>query len=212
LEPVIDGLSLAQPQIAFLNGAPTDNDATLVAEGYHEIADPRISASDWAVVADEDVVDWDPAIAEALFEDIMEDANDEVDAIFAANDGIAGAVVGVLRNQSLDPKPLSGQDATVEGLQHVISGWQTMTVFKPIEEMAGLAADAAIALLDGDTASTLTTNTYNNGENDIPHIKVPVVAVTADNIEETVIAAGFRTWEEICVGEWAAFCPLEYQR
>jgi D-xylose transport system substrate-binding protein len=212
LEPAIDALDAVQPQIAFLNGPSSDGFATLLAEGYHEIADPRISAGDWALAGEEDVPNWDPSEAGDLLEEILVDTNDQVDAIFAANDDLAGAVVGVLENESLEPMPLSGKDATVAGIQHILAGWQTMTVYRPIPEQAALAADAALALLDGEDPGTLSEHTFNNGENDIPFVQVPPLAVTADNIEETVITDGFLTWEEICVGDWAQYCPPEHQR
>ena len=103
--------------------------------------------------------------------------------------------------------PLSGQDATVAGIQNILSGWQTMTVYKPIEIGAKAAAEAAIALLNGEDLSNLTVDTIFNGQNDIPFIKLIPIAVTEDNIADTVIKDGFRTWDEICVGDFEALCP-----
>ena len=105
--------------------------------------------------------------------------------------------------------PVSGQDATVSGIQNILSGWQSMTVYKPIKLEADAAAEAAIALLKGEDVSALTPDTLNNGTNDVPFIKLVPLAVTIDNIAETVIADGFRTWEEICVGDFEEFCPAD---
>ncbi|NOZ72225.1 MAG: hypothetical protein GXP38_09985 [Chloroflexi bacterium] len=107
----------------------------------------------------------------------------------------------------MDPMPLSGQDATVGGIQNILSGWQSMTVYKPIKLEAEAAAEAAIALLKGEDVATLTNDTINNGQSDLPFMKLTPLAVTKDNIAETVIADGFRTWDEICVGEFEQYCP-----
>lgn len=209
LEPVIDGLGLEQPKIAFLNGSPTDNNATLFAQGYHEIADPRIEAGDWALVDEQAVPQWDNQQALVIFEQMLTAANNEIDAVFAANDGLGNAVVSAMKNAGMDPKPVSGQDATVGGIQNILAGWQTMTVYKPIKAEAEAASAAALALLNCEDVSTLTTDTINNGQSDLPFMKLTPIGVTKDNIAETVIADGFRTWEEICVGEFEQYCPAD---
>jgi len=132
-----------------------------------------------------------------------------VDAVFAANDGLAGSVISALKSQGLDPIPVSGQDATVGGIQNILAGWQTMTVYKPIKLEAEAAAEAAIRLLKGEDVSAVANDTINNGQNDLPFAKLTPIAVTKDNIADTVIADGFRTWEEICVGDFAQYCPAE---
>ncbi|MCC6617354.1 MAG: ABC transporter substrate-binding protein, partial [Anaerolineae bacterium] len=105
--------------------------------------------------------------------------------------------------------PVTGQDATVGGIQNILAGRQSMTVYKAIKAEAEAAAALAIALLKGEDTSALATGAVNNGTNDIPSVLLVPVAVTADNIAETVIADGFRTWEEICVGEFEVFCPAD---
>jgi D-xylose transport system substrate-binding protein len=209
LEPLIDALEVDVPKVVQLNGSPTDNNATLFREGYFSVAQPRYDAGEWELVADQAVPDWDNQQALVIFEQILTAAGGDVDAVFAANDGLAGSVIAALKSQGLDPLPLSGQDATVGGIQNILSGWQSMTVYKPIQLEAEAAAEAAIALLRGEDVSALTSDTINNGQADIPFIKLTPLAVTADNIAETVIADGFRTWEEICVGEFEQYCPAD---
>jgi D-xylose transport system substrate-binding protein len=131
----------------------------------------------------------------------------DVDATFAGNDTLAGSVISALKSQGMAPIPLSGQDATVGGIQNILSGWQTMSVYKPIKVEAEAAAQAAIALLRGEDVSAIANDTINNGQNDIPYLKLTPIAVTRENIAETVIADGFRTWAEICVGEFKQYCP-----
>jgi D-xylose transport system substrate-binding protein len=103
--------------------------------------------------------------------------------------------------------PISGQDATLGGVQHVLAGDQAMTVYKPIKAEAEAAAEAAIALLRGENITALTGGTtINNGTNEIPFIVMTSISVTKENIADTVIADGFHTWEEICVGEFEQYC------
>ena len=207
LEPVIDSLGLEDPQVVQLNGSPTDNNATLFREGYFGVAEPRYDAGDWTLVDDQAVPDWDNQQALVIFEQILTAAGGNVDAVFAANDGLAGSVIAALKGQGLGPVPVSGQDATVGGIQNILAGDQTMTVYKPIKLEADAAAAAAIALLKGEDVTALTSDTLNNGTNDVPFIKLVPLAVTLENIADTVIADGFRTWEEICVGDFAQYCP-----
>ncbi|MCB8967691.1 MAG: substrate-binding domain-containing protein [Ardenticatenaceae bacterium] len=207
LTPLIDALPVATPRIVQLNGATTDNNATLYRTGYFSVAAPRYQAGEWELVDDQAVPEWDNQQALIIFEQILTAANGNVNAVFAANDGIASSVISALKSQGLGPLPLSGQDATAGGIQNILAGWQSMTVYKPIRLEAEAAAQAAVALLRNEDISTLTADTVNNGQNDIPFIKLTPIVVTQDNIAETVIADGFRTWEEICVGEFAQYCP-----
>jgi D-xylose transport system substrate-binding protein len=213
--PVIDELEVETPKVVMMNGGPTDNNSKLFKEGYNESGDFAVSkkadAGEWEVVADVDVPDWDNQQALTLFEQTLVSQNNDIDAVFAANDGIAGAVVSALKSAGQEPLPLSGQDATAAGIQNVLAGWQTMTVYKPIKAEADAAAEAAIALLNGEDVAQLEGDwenlTINNGEADLPYIALQPIAVTKDNIADTVIADGFRTWEEICTGEFEQFCP-----
>jgi D-xylose transport system substrate-binding protein len=207
LQPIIDDLGLEKPRVVLLNGSPTDNNSFLFAEGYKSIAEPKFAAGEWEKVDEQAVPNWDNQQALVIYEQILTAAGGKVDATFAANDGLAGSVISALKGQKLAPIPLSGQDATIGGIQHILSGWQTMTVYKPIELEAEAAADAAIRLLKGESPTSITSDTIYNGQNDIPYIKLSPIAVTRQNIAETVIADGFRTWAEICVGEFEQFCP-----
>ena len=210
LEPAIDALGVDTPRVVQLNGSPTDNNATLFREGYFSVASPRYDAGDWELVDDQAVPDWDNQQALVIYEQILTAAGGDVDATFAANDGLANSVISALKSQGLGPIPVSGQDATVAGIQNILAGDQLMTVYKPIKLEAEAAAAAAIALLKGDDVSAVANDTLNNGQNDVPFAKLTPLAVTADNIADTVIADGFRTWEEICVGDFAQYCPEEF--
>ena len=211
LEPLIDGQD-GTPNVALLNGGPTDNNATLFREGYLNIAQPHFDDGSWNLVDDQWVPEWDNQQALVIFEQMLTAASDEISAVFAANDGLANAVISAYKNAGVNPAeagvPISGQDATVGGIQNILAGDQAMTVYKPIKAEAEAAADAAIALLRGEDLSGMTGGlTLNNGTNDVPFIALTPIGVTKDNIAETVIADGFRTWEEICVGDFAQYCP-----
>ena len=84
-----------------------------------------------------------------------------------------------------------------------------MTVYKPIKAEVEAVANAAIALLNGEDVTSLTTETINNGQSDVPFIGLVPQVVTKENLADTVIADGFRSWDEICVGEFAEYCPAD---
>ena len=211
LEPLISAQE-GVPQVAFLNGGPTDNNATLFREGYASVAQPHFDDGSWALVADQAVPEWDNQQALVVFEQMLTAANNNITAVFAANDGLANAVVSAYKNAGISPSeagiPISGQDATVGGIQNILAGDQVMMVYKPIKAEAEAAAEVAIRLLNGEAIDDLTGGlTLNNGTNDVPFLALTPVGVTKDNIADTVIADGFRTWEEICVGDFAQYCP-----
>lgn len=203
-----DGTMTEQPLVAILNGSPTDNNATLFGNGYHSVIDPMFDSGDWVKVAEQDVPDWDNQQALVIFEQMQTD-HPEINAAIAANDGLAQAVITARQNANLPFIPVTGQDATVGGIQNVLAGRQSMTVYKAIKAEAEAAAALAIALVQGDDTEMMVTGAVNNGTNDIPSVLLTPVSVTKDNVAETVIADGFRTWEEICVGDFAEFCPEE---
>jgi D-xylose transport system substrate-binding protein len=156
------------------------------------------------------VPDWDNAQALTIMEQILVDADNKVDAVFAANDGLANSAIGAMKNAKVGPVPVSGQDATAVGIQNILAGDQAMTVYKPIKAEAEAAAEAAIRLLKGQSIDDLTGGTtLNNGTNDIPFIALTPIGVTKDNIADTVIKDGFRKWEEICTGRFEKLCPAD---
>jgi D-xylose transport system substrate-binding protein len=210
LVAAVEAAGLPSPvRVAVLNGSPTDNNATLFKNGYDSVINPLFESGEWVEVDDQSVPGWDNQQALVIFEQMLTAAGGEIDAAIAANDGLAGAVAAALANQGLPYIPVTGQDATAAGIQRILAGQQSMTVYKAIKAEAEAAAALAIGLLRGEDVSDLVTGVVNNGTNDIPSVLLVPVSVTADNIAETVIADGFRTWEEICVGDFAAFCPEE---
>jgi D-xylose transport system substrate-binding protein len=209
LVAAVQAAGLVNPRVAVLNGSPTDNNATLFANGYNSVIRPLFESGEWILVDDQSVPNWDNQQALVIFEQMLTAAGGDIDAAIAANDGLASSVIAALENQGLPFIPVTGQDATVGGIQNILAGKQSMTVYKAIKAQAEAAAELAIALLRGEDVSGFVDGFTFNGTNDIPSILLTPVAVTKDNIAETVIADGFRTWEEICVGEFAQFCPAD---
>jgi len=213
LVAAVEAAGLESPvRVAVLNGSPTDNNATLFANGYNSVIDPLFASGEWVEVDDQSVPDWDNQQALVIFEQMLTAAGGDIDAAIAANDGLASSVIAALENQGLPFIPVTGQDATVGGIQNILAGKQSMTVYKAIRAQAEAAAALAIAILRGEDTSALVNDVTNNGTNDIPSVLLVPVAVTVDNIAETVIADGFRNWAEICVGEFEQFCPPADQR
>ena len=193
--------------VAVLNGGEEDNNSHLFKSGYDEIINPKFDAGEWVEVDDQFVPGWDNQEALVLFEQMLVANNNDIDGVIAANDGIAGSVSSALKTAGLPPIPVTGQDATTPGIQRILSGDQLMTVYKPIQNEAGAAAAVAIAMLRGEGIDSLTNgNTIDNGQAMVAFIGLDVQTVTIDNIAETVIADGFRSVEDICVGEFEEFC------
>jgi D-xylose transport system substrate-binding protein len=198
-----DCLGDVDANIVFLNGSPTDNNATLFAAGAHAVLDP---ISTYTVVGEQAVPDWDNEQAVTIFEQLYTQANGKVDGVLAANDGLGGSVISVLEENGLAGKvPVTGQDATVEGLQNVLAGTQCMTVYKSAKLEAGALADAAIALVNGEEAETTGTTEDATGGRDVPSILLDPVSITKDNVKD-VIDDGGQAAADVCAGEFAAAC------
>ena len=155
LEPIIDELP-GTPQVVMLNGGEEDNNAFLFRDGYAATVEAKVDAGDWALVADQFVPGWGAnGEGQQIMEQVLTDANNKVDAVFAANDNLATQAINALDAAGVGPVPLSGQDATAAGLQQIILGQQTMTVYKPIQAEADVAAKAALALCAGEDPTTI---------------------------------------------------------
>src|SRR4051794_17169856 len=154
-QALADCLGDKPANIIYLNGSPTDNNATLFAAGAHEVLD---AISSYTVVGEQAVPDWDNEEAAVIFQQLYTAADGKVDGVLAANDGLGGAAIGVLEaNGQAGTVPVTGQDATVEGLQNVLAGTQCMTVYKSAKAQAAALAQTAIALVNGEDAPTTGT-------------------------------------------------------
>jgi D-xylose transport system substrate-binding protein len=195
------------PRIAELNGSPDDNNATLFAQGYNSVLDPLYSGGKATKVADQSVPDWDNQQALTIFEQMLQKTGNKIDGVLAANDGLANSVISALKARKLKQIPVTGQDATTQGLQNILSGDQCMTVYKAIKAEADAAAKLAIALAKGaQPPAGLVNGKSDDGARQVPSALLTPVAVTKDNIKDTVLADGFVKREELCAGKYADAC------
>lgn len=198
-----DCLGDKKANIVFLNGSPTDNNATLFAAGAHSVLDPM---TNYTVVGEQAVPDWDNEEAATIFQQLYTAADGKVDGVLAANDGLGGAAISILEGNGQAGKvPVTGQDATVEGLQNVLAGTQCMTVYKSAKQEAGALAEAAIALVNGEEAATTGTTEDSEGGRDVPSILLEPQSITKDNVGD-VIDDGGQKAEDVCTGEFADLC------
>ena len=203
-EGLVNCLGDKKAAVAVLNGSPTDNNATLFKKGYDGVINPKFKSGDWTEVADQSVPDWDNQKALTIFEQMLQKADNKIDGVLAANDGLGNAAISAIKQRKLDQIPVTGQDATLQGIQNIVAGDQCMTVYKAIKKEADAAAKLAIALAKGETPEA--PDTINNETKDIPAVFLDPVAVTKDNISEYLGEPDFPKKEEICAGKLASAC------
>jgi len=197
-------------EVIQIEGAPTDNNATLFTEGQESVLKPLYTSGDLKLVQSQPIDNWDNQKGGQVFEQILTGNGQKVDGVVAANDGLAGAVITVLKKFGLNGKvPVTGQDATPDGLQAVLRGDQYMTVFKPIKSEAEATAKLAGLLAKGDTAGAdkIATGTTKDtkGNRDVKSVLLDAQLITKDKVK-SVVDAGAVKASEICVADLAAVC------
>ncbi|MGK4002896.1 D-xylose ABC transporter substrate-binding protein [Sorangium sp. So ce1036] len=180
-----------------IGGSPTDNNAKLFREGQMNVLKPLIDKGDVKVVADQWAKDWQPVEALKITENALTKNKNDVTAVVASNDGLAGATVQALGEQKLAGKVgVSGQDAELAACQRVAAGTQSMTVYKPLKALAEKAAELAVKLAKKEDLGE-KTQTVNNGKKDVPSVLIAPIAVDKTNLASTVIADGFHKVEDV---------------
>jgi D-xylose transport system substrate-binding protein len=191
----------ASSKIVMINGAPTDPNAADFKAGAHSVLDGNVD-----IAKEFDTPDWSPDKAQSEMQSaISEIGADQIAGVYSANDGMAAGIVAAFKSAGVGQIPLTGQDSQIDGIQRVLSGDQSMTIYKAIGPETQDAAAMAVALIKGDDYPD-ATETVNNGSTDVPSQLLDPVAVTADNVEDTVIKDGFYDAKDICTGEYAAAC------
>ncbi len=194
--------------IVYINGDPTDNNAALFKQGYVEALKPKIDAGDYKLVGDQ-TGKWDATVAQTTFEQIFTQNKGKVDGVVSANDTMAGGIVTVLKNNKLAGKvPVTGQDASDEGLQRVIAGTQCGSVFKDVNLEADAAAKLAIAMLKNDGSADSLVNgevTDTQANKKVKSVFATPVWVTQANIKAP-FDAGYTTVAKVCTPDFAAAC------
>jgi D-xylose transport system substrate-binding protein len=198
--------SAAKPAIAELNGSPTDNNATLFKQGYDSVLKPLYGSGKATKVADQSVPDWDNQKALTIFEQMLQKANNKIDGVLAANDGLGNSAISAIKARKLKQLPVTGQDATPQGIQNILSGDQCMTVYKAVKKEADAASKLAIALATGkEPEAGLVNGKTNDTARDVPSVLLTPQAITKDNLK-VVFDDGFLKPSEVCVGKYADLC------
>ncbi|HEY4270002.1 MAG TPA: substrate-binding domain-containing protein [Galbitalea sp.] len=184
--------------ILMIDGSPTDNNATLFAQGAHKIID----TSGYKILAEYKTPGWDPAQAQTWVSSQITKFGSKIKGIYAANDGTAGGAIAAAKAKKFDLSKLAltGQDASLAGVQSILAGDQFMTVYKAIKPEAEKAAQLAVDLAKGKKPTAPTT------VSGVPSFLLVPIAVTAQNIESTIVKDGFLKASDICTSTYAAAC------
>jgi D-xylose transport system substrate-binding protein len=189
------------PVIAELNGALTDNNAHLFKAGYDSVLKPLYSKGTFKrAKAGDQWTNWDPIKARQIFDQMLAANHNKINGVASANDGIAGAVVASLKAHGLKPIPLTGQDATPTGVQFILAGWQTGTVYKSVKKEAAAAAAAAVAIVKGKPVPGV-----NGKVSGTKSILLTPVWVTKKNYK-LLFTDGFLKRSQVCIGPYKKFC------
>lgn len=193
------------PVIAELNGGITDNNATLFKQGYDSVLNPLYKNGTFKKAKSGDQwTDWDAQKGATIFEQMLAKNNNKIDGAIAANDNLAGAVIADLKSHKLKPIPVTGQDATPQGVQYILAGWQSGTVYKAVKKEAAAAAKAAIQIIKGQKVTGVNGKT-NNKVRDVPSILLTPVWVTKANYK-ILFKDGFLKRSQVCVGAYKKLC------
>jgi D-xylose transport system substrate-binding protein len=192
-----------KPVVAELWGGQTDQNAFWFKSGNDAVLNPLFASGKLTKGPQQFVPDWLATNAGPIFSQMLVKTGNKIDAAIAANDNIAGAVIATLKARHLKPIPLSGQDASAQGVQYILAGWQTGTVYKYVPDEATAAAQAAVALLKGQKPKTTTTR--KNGSKSEPTLALPVVWITKANYTR-LFTDKFLKKSEVCIGEYKTYC------
>ncbi len=199
-ELMAETMQLALPEggnVAMLCGPEKDTNSADVVEGF----EAGILDSNLKVVKKVNVKSWAPENGFAAVNEMFSEVQ-QIDAIMCGNDGLAGYAIKALSEKGLSGKVVVvGQDADLEGCQRVAEGTQTMTVYKPVERLAKIAAQCAVKMAEGQTLEEqgnkgILVKKTQDGEK-VPCWTLPPTAVTKDNMEEVIIESGFHLYDEV---------------
>jgi D-xylose transport system substrate-binding protein len=191
----------SHPVVSELNGDIKDNNAKLFKSGYDSVLSPLYKNGTFKKAkAGDQWTDWDPIKGRRIFDQILVRNGNKIDASIAANDGLAGAVIASLKAHGLKPIPLTGQDATPTGVQFILAGWQSGTVYKSVRKEANAAAAAAIAIVKGKKVPGV-----NGKVSGTKSILLTPVWITKANYK-LLFKEGFLKRGQVCNGQYAKYC------
>src|SRR6476659_5473932 len=203
-QTLVDKLGGSKP-IVMINGAPTDPSAGDYKKGAHEVFDKSANVS-----KEFDTPDWSPDKAQREMEQaITALGKDGFAGVYSANDGMASGIIAAMKGAGIDPKtrPTTGGDGELAALQRIVAGEQYSTIYLTINKQAESAAELAVALAQHKPVPAGLVNAKtDNGAMQVPSVLLTPVAVTKNNIKDTVVKDGFYKPSEICTGKYAAGC------
>ncbi|MCB8928665.1 MAG: substrate-binding domain-containing protein [Ardenticatenaceae bacterium] len=191
-------------RVVKLGGSPTDNNAILFRQGQDEIVEPYVEEGKIEIVADQWVDNWDAANALKIMENILVAAGNDIDAVVASNDGTALGALQAMKAQGLAGSvPISGQDATADGVNSIVKGELTVSILKDIRDLSPLAVDILDQLIKGETVEGLQSYTMAELTNDssqqgeVECYFLPVAQVNVDNAYDLVVASEFQSYDDV---------------
>ena len=205
----ISDWKVSKPNILVMDGDPTDNNATLFAQGYNGVLKPKFDDGSYVKVG-EPAGTWTPSVAQTTFAQ-QYTAHPNINAVVTPNDDNANAVIAYLQSKKVPAKtfPTTGQDASLPGLQNVLTGYQCGTVYKPIYLEAQAAAALALFLRAGVTPPTTLANATTQDtvlNKAIKSVYTTPVWVTTENMAATVVKDGAAKAAQLCAGAAASAC------
>ncbi|MEG0069068.1 D-xylose ABC transporter substrate-binding protein [Cetobacterium sp.] len=179
-----------------MGGSPTDNNAKMFRAGQMKAVQPLVDKGDIVIVGDQWVKDWLPEEAMKIMENALTANDNKIDAVVASNDSTAGGAIQALAAQNLSGKvPISGQDADLAAVKRVVDGTQTVTVYKPIPKLAKEAAALAVKMANNEKLNM--NMTVNNGYKEVPSLLLEPIAVTKNNVKDTIVKDGFHSEKDV---------------
>ena len=200
---------LSKPDVLVMKGDPTDNNATLFAQGYLGVLDPLFSGGSYVKVG-EPAGTWTPSVALSEFQQNFT-AHKNINSVLVPNDANAAPIIHYLQTKGVKAKtfPVTGQDATTIGLQNILAGYQCGTAYKPIYLEAQAATALAMYLRAGQKPPAALVNGSTNDSKSntaVPSVLLTPKWVTTANMASTVVADKFVTVAQLCVGQYTQLC------
>ncbi|MFD8600154.1 sugar ABC transporter substrate-binding protein [Kitasatospora sp. NPDC059646] len=196
------GAKAADANIVMINGDDADPNAGKFKSGAHKVLDGKVKR-----VVYEQSGEWKPTVAgQKIGAAISSLGKDGFQAVYSANDGMAGAIITQLKSQGINV-PVGGQDAGLDAIQRLVSGDQAYTIYKAYKPLADGAAELAVDLLQGKDIKSVATSTIDSDtDKGIPATLLEPKVVTKANIKDTVIADKLYKVSDICTADFAAAC------
>jgi D-xylose transport system substrate-binding protein len=196
----------SNPRVIMINGSPTDSNSA----PYKKGAESVYKEAGAKIVKSYDTPDWSPDKAQQEMEQaITSVGKGKFDAVYVANDGMAGGAIAAMKSAGLKPADffVTGQDAEVTGVQRILKGEQLETVYQPLKIIASKSAEIAVPLAQGKPVpSGIATSKTDNGAGQVPSVLVPTLSVDKSNVNDTVVKDGFLTASDICTSAYKSAC------